>query len=116
MAVEPTVLEGAFATILGHGARADVVQFHRASADERAGHFDAAIVTAGLAGNLDADVVVTLPDTQGGGGVARVTVGGVSHAVAVRTNDEVIDLLAEQFPVEIPDLAHRSIGAVPSGG
>lgn len=116
MAVEPTVLEGAFAAILGHGARADVVQFHDSSADERSWHYDAAIVTVGLAGDVDAEVVVTLPDTEEGGGVALVTIGDISRAVDVRTNDEVIDLLAEQFPVEIPDLAPRPIGGVPSGG
>lgn len=101
MALEPRVLEGAFAALLGHGERSDVVQFHRADPAQLSGPYDAAIVTCGLAHEVEPEVLITLPDTEAGGGEASVTVGGVTRPVRLCTNQEVIDLLSEQFSQEI---------------
>lgn len=102
VAVEPVVLEGALAALLSGGDRADVIQFHSAHADDLVAHYDAAIVTDGLGAAVRSDLLITLPDTTGAGGAARVTAGAVSRSVAVGTGAEVIDLLAEQFREEMP--------------
>ena len=47
MALEPTVLEGAFAALLGDGERSEVVQFQKAAPEELSAHYDVAIVTRG---------------------------------------------------------------------
>jgi hypothetical protein len=101
VALEPMVLEGAFAALLGDGERSDVVQFHRTAPENLANHYDVAIVTSGLLSDLVPDVLITLPDTQAGGGEASVTVDGVTRSVSARTNQDVIDLISEQFPQEI---------------
>ena len=106
VAVQPTVLEGAFAVLLGHGDRAEVVQFHKATADELSDHYDAAIVTAGLVAEVHSEVLITLPNTEAGRGVARVTVGTLSRAVSVGRPEEMGELLADHFGREIS--AHRS--------
>lgn len=104
VAVEPIVLEGALAAVLAESDRAEVVQFHEATSEELAAHYEAAIVTVGLARDLRPEILITLPDTVAGSCVAQVTVGEVSRDVAVRRGEEVIDLLAEQFSVEIPNI------------
>lgn len=109
MAVEPAVLEGAFAALLGNGDRADVVQFHGATAEELSTHYDAAVVTDGLAEGVRPDVLITLPDTERGGRVARVTIGDISRCVDVGKNGDVIDLLSEQFGTELPSSAQSEI-------
>lgn len=106
MALEPVVLQGAFAALLGDGARADVVQFQKAAAEDLSGHYDVAIVTDGLPHEMDADVLIILPDTEVIGGDATVTVYGATRSVKIQTSQEVIDLLSEHFPREIhPPLA-----------
>jgi hypothetical protein len=104
VALEPTVLEGAFAVLLGDGERSDVVQFHRAAPEELAIHYDVAVVTSGLLGDVAPDVLITLPDTREGGGEASITIDGVTRPVRARTNQDVIDLISDQFPHEM----HRS--------
>lgn len=104
VALEPTVLEGAFSALLGHGERSEVVQFHEATPEELSVHYDVAIVTTGLADEVSPDVLITLPDTEAGGDVTIVTVNGLPRRVTTRSNQQVIDLLAEQFPEEL----HRS--------
>lgn len=101
VALEPTVLEGAFATLLGDGERSDVVQFQEAGLQGLSAHYDVAIVTNGFAHQVEPEVLITLPDTEGAGGEATVTVNGVTRFVKVSTNQDVIDLLSEQFPREI---------------
>lgn len=107
VALEPAILEGAFAALLGDGERSDVVQFQKAGPEELSAHYDVAIVTAGMAHDVEPDVLITLPDTEGAGGEATVTVDGVTRPVKVSTNQEVIDLLSEQFRREI----HRSVAS-----
>lgn len=101
VALEPTVLEGAFAALLRDGERSEVVQFHRAGVDELAHHYDAAIVTVGFEHDVDSEVLITLPDTEAGGREASVTMNGVTRPVSVDTNSEVVDLLTDQFSREI---------------
>ena len=102
MALEPKVLEGAFAALLGHGERSEVVQFQDVTAEELSAHYDVAIVTAGICDDVQPDVLITLPDTEAGGGVVVVTVNGVRRLVRVNSNQEVVNLLTEQFPYELP--------------
>ncbi len=107
VALEPAVLEGAFAALLGDGERSEVVQFQNAGSEELSAHYDVAIVTSGFAHGVEPEVLITLPDTEGGGGEATVTVNGLTRPVKVSTNQEVIDLLSEQFAREI----HRSVAS-----
>ena len=101
VALEPIVLEGAFAALLHDGDRSEVVQFNRGGIDELAGSFDAAIVTFGFEHEVESDVLITLPDTENGGRDASVTIDGVTRYVSVHTDTQVIDLLTEQFAREI---------------
>ncbi len=107
MALEPAVLEGAFAALLGDGERSDVVQFQKASPEEVSAHYDIAIVTTGFAHRLKPEVLITLPNTEGASGEATVTVNGATRLVKVSTNQEVINLLSEQFSREI----HTSVAS-----
>ncbi|MDQ3384764.1 MAG: hypothetical protein M3503_01940 [Actinomycetota bacterium] len=104
IAVRPVVLEGAFAAILHSIGLDEVVQFHGATAAERAGRFGAAVISADLAGAVAADVVITLPDTGGAGASGEprrghVTSGDGSVEVDIRDERQVIDLLDEHVPM-----------------
>ena len=104
IAVRPVVLEGAFAAILQSIGFDEVVELHAATAAERVGRFRAAIVSADLAGGVEADVVITLPDIARAGasaGPPRGHVTSVEGRVEVDIEDErqVIDLLDEHAPV-----------------
>ena len=107
MALEPVVLQGAFAALLGDGARADVVQSQKATPEDLSAHYDVAIITDGLPHKMDADVLITLPDTQVIGGDASVTINGTTRSVKIQTNQEVINLLSDHFPQEI----HRPLAS-----
>lgn len=103
VAVEPVVLEGAFAAILEAIGLDEVVQFHIATAADRGARYDAAITSEGLARSVCADVVITLPRIEGSGGPpgpahGHVTKGKVSEAVDIRGEREVIGLLDEHVP------------------
>ena len=101
MALEPAVLEGALALLLGSGADNDVVQFHDATELDLARRYDAAIVTIELLDDVRADVVITLPDTVAGSGMGHVTTATVDRDVALHSTQQVIDLLDEQFPTGV---------------
>ena len=102
VALEPTVLEGAFAALLKDGERSEVVQYHQGGATGLANHYDAAIVTQGFGHEVESDLVITLPDTRTGGATgASLTVSGETRPVKLGTNAQVIDLLTEWFPAEI---------------
>lgn len=102
MALEPAVLEGAFAALLKDGERSEVVQYHDGGATELANHYDAAIVTRGFGPEVESDLVITLPDTRtGGASEASLTISGETRPVNVGTKAQVIDLLTEWFPAEI---------------
>ena len=104
VAVSPVVLEGAFATILHAIGVDDVVQFHEATAAERAGRFGTAIASADLVAAVEADVVITLPDVAGAGEPAgthraHITSGDGRVEVDIRDERKVLDLLAEHVPL-----------------
>lgn len=102
VALEPAVLEGAFAALLKDGERSEVVQYHDGGATELANHYDAAIVTRGFGPEVESDLVITLPDTRtGGASEASLTISGETRPVNVGTKAQVIDLLTEWFPAEI---------------
>ena len=98
MAVEPAVLEGALAVLLGSGAGNEVVEFHAGADLDPGSRYDAAIVTIAAMDGVHADVVITLPDTGSGDGIGHVTTPTVDRDVALRSHQQVIDLLDEQFP------------------
>ena len=104
VAVQPLVLEGAFASILTLVGLDDVVQFASASEHERNQVFDAAIVSAGFPATIRALGVVTLPDTQvevdGSGTHHRglLTTGGSGQTVDIHDQHDVIDLLDRHVP------------------
>lgn len=107
VAVEPVVLEGAFAVILEMIDVDEVVQFHDATESQRRESYDAAIVTTGFPGEVSAEVVITLPDTQadtdgsGDAGLGHVTTRLTSDDVDIRDQSVVIDLLDEHLPAAV---------------
>ncbi|HET7488446.1 MAG TPA: hypothetical protein VFJ85_11000 [Acidimicrobiales bacterium] len=66
VAASPVVLEGALALLLEEQGRSQVVQFHDAPSAQRAVRYDLAVVTEEHAADVDADLVVTLPDGRPG--------------------------------------------------
>lgn len=104
VALEPTVLEGAFAALLQDGERSEVVQYHEGGAGDPADHYDAAIVTPAFVHRVDSELLIVLPGTEAGAGrQASLTVGGVTRPVSVGTNAQLADLLAEWFPAEFSE-------------
>ena len=107
MAVEPIVLEGAFAAILELIALDEVVQFHRATAAERARRYDAAIVSGALSEEIIADLVITLPRTQDGADgpgvrlLGHVATKEASDDVDIRDQRQVVELLDQHLPLEV---------------
>ena len=87
------MLEGAVALLLEDGRRNVVVQFHEASEADRAGPFDAAVVTQELCSGVRAGVVIMLPNDAGVLDVGVVTSGGRRREVELRSPQQVIDLL-----------------------
>jgi hypothetical protein len=92
LAVEPAVLEGALAAMLAAGDSDDVVE------RGRLGHYDAAVVSDDLPAGVDADVVITLPDTRGSAGTGTVERGGVLQEVTIGGAARVVELLEEYLP------------------
>ena len=99
------VLEGAFATIIDLIGLDEVVQFHAAGPHERRARYDAAIVSAELAGEVVADVVITLPDLRvhGAGGRRRgqVESNGDRAVVEIRDQRDVVTLLDRHVPLAV---------------
>lgn len=97
IAVEPAILGDALADVLLGAGVDDVVNLRIEPADDAAG-FDAAVVTVVLPGDVDADVVIELPDTPTGAGETRVSVRGRCAAVPVTALDDVLDILDDYCP------------------
>lgn len=94
LAVEPAVLEGALAAMLAASGDDDVV---KRGGD---GRYDAAVVSDDLPPGVQAEVVITLPDTRGSGGTGTVTRGGVVHQVSIGGATRVVELLEEYVPAD----------------
>jgi hypothetical protein len=92
VAVEPFVLGGALADLLRQDDDEVVVIDLRDRVDLPPGRFDAAVVTGSP--DVEADVVIQLPDTEGGGGTASVLEeDGVRRQTPMSTVTDLIDLL-----------------------
>ena len=97
VAMEPAVLEGALAVLLEADAGNDVVQFHGSAAIDLREPYDAAIATMDLPDDVHAHMLITLPVGENATGVGHVITDGVDREVRVRSPQQVIDLLDEQF-------------------
>lgn len=62
------------------------------------GHYDAAVVSDELPAGVQADVVITLPDTRGSGGIGTVRRADVVHDVSIGGAERVVELLEEYAP------------------
>lgn len=99
IAVEPTILGDALADVLLGAGVDDVVNLRTAADDAAdAAGFDAALVTVVLPDDLDADVVIELPDTPTGAGATRVSVRGHHAVVPVTALDDVLGILDDYCP------------------
>ena len=91
LAVEPVVLAGALAGVLGAEEDTQVVVIDLRDGDTLAlGPFDAAVVSGDV--DVDANVVIELPDSAGIGGVVTVRHAD-GHQSEVRV-DHVVELVA----------------------
>ena len=94
VAVEPAILGDSLAGVLGdRGDRVDVIDLRDPQAPVPTGHYDAAIVTISLPDGIDADVVIELPDHQGGGGTGSVQRGLVTARVELDGIDDLLGVL-----------------------
>jgi hypothetical protein len=92
LAVEPAVLEGALAAMLAARDDDDVVERGH-TAPTWSGRYDAAVVSDALPAGVSAGVVITLPDTQGSGGIGTIRQGGEVHDVSIDGAAQVVELL-----------------------
>ena len=98
LAIEPTVLEGALATMLSSAHDDDVTQLGRDGTTVGGDGYDAAVVSDELPHGVRAGVVIVLPDTRGSSGKGTVTSGGVVHEVSIEGAEGVVELLEEYVP------------------
>lgn len=98
LAIEPGVLEGALARLLSSRIDDEVVELGRRGRGALRGGYDAAVVSDELPEGVRADVVITLPDTRGSGGIGTVRIGQVVHDVGIRGADRVVELLEQYVP------------------
>lgn len=93
--VEPPLLAGALSLVIAQAGVDDVV------IDLRSGHLDAAVVTDSPQEAMSADVVIELPDNEGGVGFGRVhTHDGVTD-VAIGGVASILDLLDRYCPARV---------------
>ncbi len=79
----------------------EIVQAGRRGPYAYDGAYDAAVVSEDLPRSVRADVVITLPDTRGSGGIGTVTSGEAVYLVTIGGGERVIELL-EQFSPRHP--------------
>lgn len=101
LAIEPVVLETALATLLAEAGVDDVVSFHVADPAMLDGHYDAAVVAMPLP-EVDAAVVVRLPDTGGNAGIGSLSLDGQVEPVVITTHADIVDLLDVHCPAVHP--------------
>lgn len=90
VALDPVVLEGALAVLIGSSDDGEVVQFH-ASSDPLSRQYDAAVVSSPPPEGIHARVVICLPPE--GAGETSVTESGATRWTLVRSHRDVIRLL-----------------------
>lgn len=98
LAVEPGVLEGALARLISARFDDDVVEVDRSGVRPTPGGYDAAIISDRLPHGVRADVVITLPDTRGSGGIGTVRSGDVTRDVGIGGAERVVELLEQYAP------------------
>ena len=98
LAVEPGVLEGALARLLSARFDDEVVQVGRSGLRGAGGGYDAAVISDRLPDGVQADVVITLPDTRGSGGIGTITRGEVTSDVGIGGAERVVELIEQYAP------------------
>jgi len=98
LAVEPVVLEGALARLLLEARDIEVVQLSRADPNAVRGGYDAAVVSDRLPVGVRADVVITLPDTRGSGGIGTVLSGDLMDEVTIGGAERIMELIEQYSP------------------
>lgn len=98
LAIEPGVLEGALARMLSARFDDEVVQVGRRGLQGAGGDYEAAVISDRLPEGVRADVVITLPDTRGSGGVGTITRGEVVSDVGIGGAERVVELLEQYVP------------------
>ncbi len=98
LVVEPGVLEGALARLLSVGFDDEVVQVGRTGRTAPRGGYDAAVISDELPAGIQADVVITLPDTRGSAGTGTVRNGEAVHEVSIGGAERVLELLEQYAP------------------
>ena len=96
LAVEPAILADALADVLRHADVDDIVDLRDPE------QVDVALVTIGLTDDIEADVVIELPDAPGGTGPAGVRVHGRAASVRVDGLADVLRLLDDYCPGRNP--------------
>lgn len=88
-------MEGALARLVRAAFHDEFVQVGPQDAKRFDANYDAAVVSDNLPDGVWADVVITLPDTRGSGGVGRVRSGQAVHEVNIPDAEAVVELLNE---------------------
>lgn len=91
VAVQPGVLEGALANLLSVAFPHAVVQ--RGNGRLVRVRYNAAVVSDELPEGVQADVVITLPDTRGSGGRGTIRTGATVTEVPIGGADGLVELL-----------------------
>lgn len=105
IAVEPTILGDALTDVLKGAGVDEVVNLRPDAPPHVPETFDAAVVTIVVPDNVNADVVIELPDTPTGHGDTRVRVNGRSARVPVHAVEDILRLLDDYCPAEEPRTA-----------
>lgn len=98
LSVEPAFLQGALAELLATDGQDEIVQASRGNGPVPGGAYDAAVVATDLPGNVQTDVLITLPDTRGSAGTGTVKIDKVIHEVSITTVEQVMELLNRYAP------------------
>ena len=103
VAIDPLVLEGALGAILDLIALDEVVQFHASTEADRAGPFDAAVISSAYSAEVWAELMITLPDIRSMAGTSpdhrgHLTTTRLSGDVEIRDQRQILELLDEHLP------------------
>lgn len=93
VAVEPHVLADALAGVLAQSGDDIVVLEPEESPGSVAGDYDAAVVTIVLPDDVHAELIIELPDDEGGRDTGRLRRGAETRDVAIDCLADLLDLL-----------------------
>lgn len=100
LAIDPPLLADTVAVVLAHAGQ-DEVEVLRPGTGTPHGHYSGVIATIDLTG-VDADVVIQLPDAEGGGGMGAAVTAAGSREVALPDVVAVLQLLDEHCAADAP--------------